>query len=69
MPRRGNTRPHGLLTREERFQLRVLTRDLAGQAKRATAPAERDRLERAIAGIRREQQADKQTRPRGAARG
>lgn len=54
----------GLLTREERYQLRLLQRDLSAQLDRARTRERRDHLERALDGIRREQQADRATRPR-----
>ena len=55
----------GLLTREERYMMRVLARDLTARADRAADPGERDRLLRAVEAIRREQQFDKLTRPKG----
>jgi hypothetical protein len=53
-----------LLTREERWQLRLLADDLTRRIGRAGTPSDLDRLERQLASVRREQLADRATRPR-----
>lgn len=61
------TRPpeHGsLLTREERYLLRVHARDLKAQIRRARDTGERSRLEQLLANVEMEQANDKASRPR-----
>lgn len=62
--KRSNLQPGCLLTREERWQLRLSADELERRIGRA-APAEQQHLELSLAGIRREQQLDRATRPRG----
>lgn len=54
----------GLLTREERYLLRLDYRDLQARLERARTSEQRDALERALDSVRREQQADRASRPR-----
>ena len=62
MPR--TSRPEqGLLTREERYQLRILSEDLRRQAERASG-LRRAELEQQLANIEMDRRADRQTRPR-----
>lgn len=53
-----------LLTREERYMLRVHARDLKAQICRAGDPDEIRRLEELLANVEREQRNDKESRPR-----
>lgn len=52
----------GLLSREERFQIRCAIKDLQRQLDRATTPDERRRLERLIANCQHEQDNDREGR-------
>ena len=62
MPR--TSRPEqGLLTRDERYQLRLLIEDLRRQAERASG-VRRDELEQQIANVEMDRRADRQTRAR-----
>jgi hypothetical protein len=65
--RRSNLQPGCLLTREERWQLRLDADDLTRRIERAS-PEQVDSLQRQLGSVTREQLADRQTRPKRSAK-
>lgn len=62
--RRSNLLPGSLLTREERYRLRLTAQDLQRQTARATSPGEREHLERLSENVEMERRNDRACRPR-----
>lgn len=61
---RTNIEPGGLLTRDERHRLRLISQDLRRQAERCTSEPARARLEQQIANVEMERRNDRESRPR-----
>lgn len=64
MRKRSNFQVGCLLTRDERWQLKLDAEDLTRRIARARDPRQLTQLERQLGSVRREQLADRATRPR-----
>lgn len=64
MSRNAQLQAGHLLTREERYQLRLLAQDLGRQILRATDPVRLGVLEQQLANVEMERKTDRACRPR-----